>query len=719
MRLLDYNSENQKKRKGLLTDPESQRYIDEGRLEVSERLSRSALLNPESYAENLTDEDYTRFGKERIKEREHGVLGEFAAGLGRGALRVAATPAYLADIAGEAVGWKGLERAGEIGAEKVEKFIAESPRLKKSESISKDILKSPELWTDPRWYSSLVGEGLPTILSMLVPGMAAAKVARLAGYGIKGVQAARIAGGMGAAMGLEAGGAAEDIRQYEKTGEKIPISTKLQSVLGTGVVAGSLEYVPIFTIFGRTGAQKLVKRIITGMVTEGSTEGAQELVANAFAKVGYDADRNMVGGVVESVVGGVLLGGGMGAISRATNFQERVKEADSNEVANILEQAEKETTENRNIINMIDEGMITGEIRGESFTPEVAMAVIGEAYADKTLTDSDINSFKEKYPELQSGLNNLMGIRAVPRKKLTARDILLDEDEKGATAKDILTKEKPFPVPPVEDLIGAESLEAEEAVAAVGEEALEEAAEVIPEKLIKREEITKKPAITDKQIDEGAQEAATSPENKLPEPTEAQIEAGNYKKGHIKVQGFDISVENPEGSQRTGTSPDGKKWSITMAGHYGYFKRSEGKDGEQIDVFVNAGDRKESDKAYIVDQVDPKTGRFDEHKVMLGYSSLEAAEKGYLANYEKGWKGLGNITEISIDDLKEFIGKRQAKPYAGKEVPKSELKELAKAKEIEIPTFTSPAQAISFGEKATPEQIAELKRLRKESAPSN
>ena len=164
-------------------------------------------------------------------------------------------------------------------------------------------------------------------------------------------------------------------------------------------------------------------------------------------------------------------------------------------------------------------------------------------------------------------------------------------------------------------------------------------------------------------IDTGAHEAATSPQNQTPEPSEAQIIAGNYKHGHIKVQGFDISVENPEGSQRTGTSPNGKKWSITMAGHYGYFKRSEGKDGEQVDVFVNAGERKESYDAYVVDQVDPKTGKFDEHKVMLGYPSLEAAKEGYLANYEKGWKGLGNITEVSIDDLKKFVGKRQVGPY--------------------------------------------------------
>lgn len=166
-----------------------------------------------------------------------------------------------------------------------------------------------------------------------------------------------------------------------------------------------------------------------------------------------------------------------------------------------------------------------------------------------------------------------------------------------------------------------------------------------------------------KEIDVEAQKAATSKMNDLPEPTEAQIEAGTYKKGHVKVQGFDISIENPDKSQRAGTSETGKKWSITMAGHYGYFKRSEGKDGEQIDVFVNAGNRRKSDKSYIVDQVDPKSGKFDEHKVMLGYNSLPAATEGYLANYEKGWKGLGNITAVEIEELKEFVGKKQRTPF--------------------------------------------------------
>lgn len=281
------------------------------------------------------------------EEEEHGVTGEFAAGLGRGALRVLATPAYLADVAGEALGVKGLERLGERGAEAVEKYIKESPRLKKSKSIAQDIRENPQLWGDPRWYASLVGEGVPTVLSMLIPGMGAAKAAQLAGWGARGVRAAQIAGGMGAAMGLEAGGAAEQARQYElETGEAIPVGKKLQAVVGTGVVAGALEYTPIFRLFGKTGGRKLIARVLEGMATEGGTETAQEIVANAFTKIGYDADQDMIQGVIESAVGGALIGGGMGGISGpVSNFQEKIQDAAKNpeEVAKVLEEGEKET----------------------------------------------------------------------------------------------------------------------------------------------------------------------------------------------------------------------------------------------------------------------------------------------------------------------------------------------------------------------------------------
>lgn len=147
-------------------------------------------------------------------------------------------------------------------------------------------------------------------------------------------------------------------------------------------------------------------------------------------------------------------------------------------------------------------------------------------------------------------------------------------------------------------------------------------------------------------------------------PSRAQQEAGNYKKAHVNVQGFDITIENPKGSTRSGVDESGKEWSITMQNDYGYFKRSEGKDGDQIDVFI--GNNPESGKIFVVDQVNPETGVFDESKVMLGFNSEEEAKNAYLSNYEKGWQGLGAITETNAEYFKEWLydGKKQRKAFS-------------------------------------------------------
>ncbi|WP_252376974.1 hypothetical protein [Aeromonas hydrophila] len=152
---------------------------------------------------------------------------------------------------------------------------------------------------------------------------------------------------------------------------------------------------------------------------------------------------------------------------------------------------------------------------------------------------------------------------------------------------------------------------------------------------------------------EPAQQIEAARAEVAPEPTEAQKEAGNYKKGHLSLQGLDIALENPKGSTRSGTDQDGKAWQSTMAHDYGYIKRTLGADGDHVDVFI--GDRSDSEMVYVVDQVDPKTGKFDEHKVMMGFADEQAARDGYLANYEKGWKGLSDIKAMPVEEFKRWV----------------------------------------------------------------
>lgn len=146
-------------------------------------------------------------------------------------------------------------------------------------------------------------------------------------------------------------------------------------------------------------------------------------------------------------------------------------------------------------------------------------------------------------------------------------------------------------------------------------------------------------------------------------PSEAQKEAGNYKKGHIKINGFDVTIEQPAGSVRSGKDASGKEWSQVMNNTYGYIRGTESVDGDHIDVFL--GPDMNSDMVYVVDQVNTD-GSFDEHKVMMGFSSLEDARSAYLSNYEEGWQGLGNITGVALDEFKKWIDSsiRKTKPFS-------------------------------------------------------
>lgn len=150
-------------------------------------------------------------------------------------------------------------------------------------------------------------------------------------------------------------------------------------------------------------------------------------------------------------------------------------------------------------------------------------------------------------------------------------------------------------------------------------------------------------------------------------PSDAQKESGNYKKGHIKFGGYDYTIENPKGSIRSGKDANGKEWKVTMHDTYGYIRGKFGKDGDHLDMFIN--DKADLDNwngdVFVVDQVNPD-GSFDEHKVMYGYDSMNDAEKAYLANYSKGWQGLGNITGASKAEFDKWLdtSNRKLKPFA-------------------------------------------------------
>ncbi len=152
------------------------------------------------------------------------------------------------------------------------------------------------------------------------------------------------------------------------------------------------------------------------------------------------------------------------------------------------------------------------------------------------------------------------------------------------------------------------------------------------------------------------QDAATSPHNDLSEPTPAQKEAGNYKKAHITIQGLEIAVENPAGSERSGVDRDGNSWTLKLHHHYGYIKGTKGRDKDHLDVFLGP-DPENAEKVFIVNQINPESTVFDEHKIMLGFASKQEARDAYLSNYADGWQGIGSICTLFMDEFKDWLEK--------------------------------------------------------------
>ncbi len=105
-----------------------------------------------------------------------------------------------------------------------------------------------------------------------------------------------------------------------------------------------------------------------------------------------------------------------------------------------------------------------------------------------------------------------------------------------------------------------------------------------------------------------------------------------YKKGSCSIHGLQVVIESPKGSIRSGVDADGKAWSVTMANHYGFIRGTNGADDDQVDVFI--GPDPDSEMVVVINQSDQDTDVFDEHKIMLGWTTATDAVTAYRNNYE-------------------------------------------------------------------------------------
>lgn len=152
------------------------------------------------------------------------------------------------------------------------------------------------------------------------------------------------------------------------------------------------------------------------------------------------------------------------------------------------------------------------------------------------------------------------------------------------------------------------------------------------------------------------------------DPTDGQRGAGNFQHVHVRLPtmpGLDISLETPKGGIRRSKPDAATPWQVEMPVAYGYIRRSRaGKDGK-LDVFI--GDNPQSRRAFVLDQRDLGTGKFDETKIIAGVDSLEEAQRVYEDSYSdgRGADRVMSISEIPASEVGQFSQTYDpTKPYA-------------------------------------------------------
>ncbi len=506
------------------------------------------------------------------------------------------------------------------------------------DALKGDFKKLNNVLSDPEAWAFFIGQGIPSLAFAI---------------------ASR--GNLGAIAVLESTQISNDANELEKRlGIKISDKDFAHAFVRATAVNSLLE---------RLGAKGFIDpgksvfgKIAKGTGKETATEGTQEVSTNEAIKATYDNKRKLTQGLLGALMGG--FGTGLGASALTAKNIEQPADVPPQDIVE-------------------DAGQLS----------EIRPGMPDKPQTKEEITDAVKNYMQQKYGfndvedarEFISGMTDEQVIDLIKN----AGNLTTEEAQDFAT--NVIEKAQEHQEEKIQDeLIEKENPEVKEVpqepeITQKTKEAVEKPEEIKEPEAIKKpkeievteediiEKLKEEPKDVAEKIDQQANEAATSPKNTIAEPTEEQKKAGNYKKGKVSVYGMEISVENPKGSLRKGKDADGKEWSTKMKDHYGYIKRTEGYDGDQVDVFINpnAGKGKKTFPqnlpVFVIEQVDPKTGKFDEHKVMIGYKTEESAKKAYLRNYEKGWKGLSKITKMKKKEFQDWVksdAPKKRKPVA-------------------------------------------------------
>ena len=464
-----------------------------------------------------------------------------------------------------------------------------------------------------QWVKETVGEQIP----IMAPSLAGAGAGALLMAPVP-IPGARVIGAaIGAFVPSFALGVGETQQAIKERGGTAPGA----AFIG-GSAIGALDTIlpgkigsALVRKLGRDAAEEVAKRTLMkrvaveggkGMAIEGLTEAMQEAIGEVAAATGTGTEidkeslkEQMVEAGAAGVLMGGLVGGGAGTVST---------------------QPQKSSTQR--LKDLMDDPRSVDEIRTEDEA---------KAKAERLAAAQRANEERQVAEEVHQAARTELGIPptgarvtvTIPSGEIFAGTVgNADADEDGAYFK-VETPDGEI----LEFDVGAVQISAAE------------------------EEMSQKSPV----IEEIAEDIDVAAAQADPNPTDAMKESGNYRKGHVQIHGLDISIENAKGSTRSGVGKDGQPWEVQMFAHYGYFKRTDGADGDQVDVYV--GSQPENKTAYVVDQYDPETGEFDEHKVILGAPNADAALGLYDVHFsdDSGPSRRGTVTEMSIDEFKGWL----------------------------------------------------------------
>lgn len=565
---------------------------------------------------------------------------------------------------------------------------------RKMQEYAKDKFAAAKSYEDT-WTRS-ISEGLGST----VPFLAAGALGPLAGGAIGAGAGSFASSGEAVDRAIQAGATKEQIMQAARYGQLPGLTEQLP-------METLLERIPLPHMGRVIGA---IGKVVAQAAVEGGQEAAQQAAQNIIARYVYKPDQDVTEGVLEAAAVGAAVGGTMKGGEMATSgVVNAVRGKPASEEVEVGTQVESEAipalpkgftlddlpldntdargAQNDDVAQPVDADISRGlpvpatgdEGIAATATPQHDVAHLGPATAEQRailrrsmVPDADIDAMSPEEVAAKVDEAKAAGVRVNPRMIQVAaeyRPPREDFSEVTSRAKDVRPPNpEAEPILPVTDAAVPAQAEAEPVL---DEQALDSELATVEQDSRVLDELEREAATAASeevsQADPNAGSRArpvhveqsadldVASQRVNVEPSEAQAAAGNYRKGHVKVGGLDVTIENPKDSVRRGTSVSGERWESRLPAAYGYIKRSKGADGDHLDVYV--GDNPASKRVYVVDQKADSGRRFDEHKAILGVNSLAEARDIYASAFSdgQGQQRIGAITPMSISQFRKWV----------------------------------------------------------------